>query len=98
MAANASEAPAVDRLLSLRDVRTALGYSEKSVRRMVADGRLPTVRLTEGGRLRFRRRDLEKLMNEVITGERGGRRAASPKRLSGRSRMLCLAATCAATR
>jgi excisionase family DNA binding protein len=66
---NARSAPAVDRLLTLSDVRDVLGYSEKSVRRLVADGRLPTVRLVERGRMRFRASDVRRLIDDAVTGE-----------------------------
>jgi predicted site-specific integrase-resolvase len=61
--AHVREAPSVDRLLSLDDVQRVLGFSEKTVRRLVADGKLATVRLHPHGRLRFTTGDVQRLIN-----------------------------------
>jgi excisionase family DNA binding protein len=52
-----SSEPLPDRLLTLREVAAYLRYSVRSVRRLIAVGRLPVVRL--GRAIRVRRCDLE---------------------------------------
>jgi len=61
---NATE-PHVDRLLSLRQVAQALGFSLTTCRKLVDDGRLKPVRIVPGGRLRFRERDVQALIDKA---------------------------------
>ncbi len=49
-------------LLNVKDVAQFLSVSVMTVRRLVATGELPCVRLTKGGPLRFDLRDIEKFV------------------------------------
>ena len=57
-----------DRLLSVREVAQRLNVSVNTVRRYVQAGHLPAVRLTPTAQLRFKRRDVDAL----IENGRGG--------------------------
>jgi excisionase family DNA binding protein len=59
--------PTVDRLLGIGVVADRLGYSQSTVRKLVTDGRLPVVRLVPGGRLKFRERDVQALVDASQT-------------------------------
>jgi excisionase family DNA binding protein len=50
-------------LIPTREAAARLGVSVDTVRRAVADGRLPAVRLRERGWLRFRSADLDRLVS-----------------------------------
>ena len=65
MPQNVHEAPRVDRLLTIRQVADAFGVSHATIRRYVEVGRLHAVRLVPGGRLRFRERDVQALIDEA---------------------------------
>jgi excisionase family DNA binding protein len=59
----------VDRLLTVRDVAALCAVSRMTVYRLIRAGRLPAVRLTPTGQLRFRRRDVEALIARGLKGE-----------------------------
>jgi excisionase family DNA binding protein len=59
--------PTADRLVGINDAAHALGYSPKTIRKLVDQGTLPVVRLVRGGRLRFRVRDVERLIADGLT-------------------------------
>ena len=65
MPSNVQEAPRVDRLIPLAAVARLYGVGEKTVRRLVDSGRLRPIRLVPGGRLRFRERDVQALIDEA---------------------------------
>ena len=56
-------APAVDRLLGVNKVAELLDQSPKTIRKYASDGVLPSFQLVPGGHLKFRRRDVERLLN-----------------------------------
>jgi excisionase family DNA binding protein len=58
---NSRPNPAVEPLLDVRAVADVLVVSTKTVRRMIADGRIPTVRV--GRSVRIRAADLNRLIN-----------------------------------
>lgn len=44
--------PAIERSLSVYEVADAFGVSHKTIRRMIADGRVPAVRIGQQWRIR----------------------------------------------
>jgi excisionase family DNA binding protein len=78
-------------LIPTRQAAATLGVSVETVRRAVADGRLPAVRLRERGWMRFRRSDLARLLGETPTAEqREARIAALEAKLAAEERALAL--------
>lgn len=53
--------PRMDPLLDAKAVAVVLGVSEKTIRRMIADGRIPSIRV--GRSIRVRAADLTRLIN-----------------------------------
>jgi excisionase family DNA binding protein len=53
--------PRVEPLLDIPAVAETLGVSERTVRRMIADGRIPVLRVGRG--IRIRAADLTRLIN-----------------------------------
>jgi excisionase family DNA binding protein len=66
----APSAPAVDKLLAAKEVAAQLGVSVNTIRRWTATGHLPAVRLTPLSPLRFRRRDVEALIERGAKADR----------------------------
>ncbi len=58
-------------LLTTGQVATRLGVSPKTVRRIVASGRLRSIRLMPGARFRFEPADVENLI--IVSGQNGTR-------------------------
>jgi excisionase family DNA binding protein len=57
-------APTADRLVGVPDAAASLGVAPKTVRKLVHDGRLPTVRFAPNSPYRIRVSDLERLITE----------------------------------
>jgi excisionase family DNA binding protein len=50
------------RLIPTREAAARLGIHAETLRRLVRDGRVPAVQLREGGWLRFRESDIDRLL------------------------------------
>ena len=58
----ARTAPNAESLIDIGTVADRLGYSRRTIRKLVDQGRLPALQIVPGGRLRFRSSDVQALI------------------------------------